>query len=173
MIEDPGYVPKLGSRSQQKEVVDELLSLWKLDDENFCTICVLRKPLRSKHCKRCGRCVAKHDHHCPWIHNCVGVNNHRHFYLYILSTEIGILILIRLTLICKCFPFASTGSCHESNLLILLLTAHIKILNTMPLLLNLNATFSPQTSAPSSSVILLPWHLPSGVPSNASGSPCS
>ncbi|KAI4253144.1 MAG: hypothetical protein LQ352_003880, partial [Teloschistes flavicans] len=53
----------LGSRSQQKAVVDELLSLWKLDDENFCTTCLLRRPLRSKHCKRCGRCVAKHDQH--------------------------------------------------------------------------------------------------------------
>ncbi|KAL9577194.1 MAG: hypothetical protein Q9203_007553 [Teloschistes exilis] len=61
MLQDPGYVPKLGSRSQQKAVVDELLSLWKLDDENFCTTCLLRRPLRSKHCKRCSRCVAKHD----------------------------------------------------------------------------------------------------------------
>ncbi|KAL8752879.1 MAG: hypothetical protein Q9184_005591 [Pyrenodesmia sp. 2 TL-2023] len=46
---DPGFVPKLGSRSQQKSVIDELLSLWKFDGENFCTICLLRRPLRSKH----------------------------------------------------------------------------------------------------------------------------
>lgn len=61
MIEDPGYVPKLGSRAQQKAVIDELLSLWKFDDQNFCVSCMVRRPLRSKHCKRCGRCVAKHD----------------------------------------------------------------------------------------------------------------
>jgi palmitoyltransferase len=24
-----------------------------------------RKPLRSKHCRRCGRCVAKHDQYVP------------------------------------------------------------------------------------------------------------
>ncbi|KAL8719210.1 MAG: hypothetical protein Q9225_003764 [Loekoesia sp. 1 TL-2023] len=65
MLQDPGYVPKLGGRSQQKAVVDELLSLWKFDEENFCTTCLLRKPLRSKHCKRCRRCVAKHDQSVP------------------------------------------------------------------------------------------------------------
>ena len=61
MVEDPGYVPKLGSRAQQKAVVEELLSLWKFDEQNFCVQCMVRKPLRSKHCKRCGRCVVKHD----------------------------------------------------------------------------------------------------------------
>ena len=61
MLEDPGYLPKGGSLSQQKAVIDELLSLWKFDDQNFCTQCMIRTPLRSKHCKRCRRCVAKHD----------------------------------------------------------------------------------------------------------------
>lgn len=61
MIEDPGFVPKLGSRAQQKAVIDELISLWKFDEENFCVDCMIRMPVRSKHCKRCARCVAKHD----------------------------------------------------------------------------------------------------------------
>lgn len=61
MIEDPGYVPKLGSRYQQRSVIAELFEQWKFDEENFCVFCLIRKPLRSKHCRRCGRCVAKHD----------------------------------------------------------------------------------------------------------------
>ena len=61
MVEDPGYVPKSGSRSQQKAAIDELLELWKFDEQNFCVHCMTRMPLRSKHCKRCKRCVAKHD----------------------------------------------------------------------------------------------------------------
>ncbi|KIX02695.1 uncharacterized protein Z518_08637 [Rhinocladiella mackenziei CBS 650.93] len=98
MLEDPGWIPKLASRNQQRAVIEELFSLWKFDEENFCVQCMIRKPLRSKHCRRCNRCVAKIDHHCPWIHNCVGNNNLRHFYIYILSLEIGIILYVRLVL---------------------------------------------------------------------------
>ncbi|KZF21557.1 Palmitoyltransferase akr1 [Xylona heveae TC161] len=98
MLEDPGYVPKLASRGQQKAVIEELFSLWKFDEQNFCVHCMLRMPLRSKHCKKCSRCVGKHDHHCPWIYNCVGVNNLRHFFLYIASMEAGIIIFVTLVL---------------------------------------------------------------------------
>ncbi|KAH0537006.1 hypothetical protein FGG08_006178 [Glutinoglossum americanum] len=99
MLFDPGFVPKLGGVSQQKAVIDELFDQWIFDDRNFCVQCMVRMPLRGKHCKRCGRCIAKHDHHCPWIYNCVGVNNHRHFFFYILSLEVGLLVLIRLVLL--------------------------------------------------------------------------
>jgi len=98
MVYEPGFVPKLGGLTQQKAVIHELLSLWKFDEQNFCVSCMVRQPLRSKHCKRCNRCVAKHDHHCPWVYNCVGVNNHRHFFLYLVTLEIGIALLVRLTI---------------------------------------------------------------------------
>ena len=61
LIEDPGYMPKLGSRNSQRKVIQDLFSLWKFDEDNFCVQCMIRKPVRSKHCRRCGRCVAKHD----------------------------------------------------------------------------------------------------------------
>jgi len=98
MFYDPGFVPKLGGLQQQKGVIDELLSLWIFDEHHFCVACMVRMPLRSKHCKRCNRCVAKHDHHCPWVYNCVGVNNHRQFVSYLIFLEIGIGLIIRLTI---------------------------------------------------------------------------
>ena len=122
MMYDPGFVPKLNGIAEQKAVIDELIGLWKFDEANFCVTCMIRTPLRSKHCRRCRRCVAKHDQyvlhppppfrlsvpplsslspwanevlfyhsHCPWVYNCVGVNNHRHFFLYLINLTFGIL----------------------------------------------------------------------------------
>ncbi|KAF9734413.1 hypothetical protein PMIN06_009966 [Paraphaeosphaeria minitans] len=98
MSSDPGFVPKSASRSTSKAVIDELVELRRFNENHFCVNCMVRKPLRSKHCKRCERCVARTDHHCPWVNNCVANNNHRHFVLYILSLEFGILAWIRLVL---------------------------------------------------------------------------
>jgi len=41
--------------------------------------------MRSHHCKECGRCVDRLDHHCPWIDNCVGLGNQRSFYIFIMA----------------------------------------------------------------------------------------
>jgi hypothetical protein len=61
MRADPGFVPRLNGVAEQKAVIDELISLWKFDENNFCVPCMIRTPLRSKHCKQCHRCVARHD----------------------------------------------------------------------------------------------------------------
>ncbi|KAH7329512.1 Palmitoyltransferase AKR1 [Stachybotrys elegans] len=87
---DPGFVPKMNGIAEQKAVIDELLKAWKYDESNFCVTCMIRTPLRSKHCRRCQRCVARHDHHCPWVYNCIGVNNHRHFFFYLVFLTLGI-----------------------------------------------------------------------------------
>ncbi|KAM4057272.1 ankyrin repeats (3 copies) domain-containing protein [Hirsutella rhossiliensis] len=88
---DPGFVPKLNGIAEQRAAIDELLKEWKYDESNFCVTCMIRTPLRSKHCRRCQRCVAKHDHHCPWVYNCVGINNHRQFFLYLICLTLGII----------------------------------------------------------------------------------
>jgi hypothetical protein len=57
----------------------------------YCNYCKETKPLRAHHCTICGYCVFKMDHHCPWINNCVGQNNHRYFILFLTHTLIGCL----------------------------------------------------------------------------------
>ena len=61
MLEDPGYISRKGSREDQKTIVQDLMNVGKFDERNFCIHCIIQKPLRSKHCRRCGHCVAKQD----------------------------------------------------------------------------------------------------------------
>ena len=36
------------------------------DDWTLCQVCGTRRPPLSHHCRRCGQCVRRMDHHCPW-----------------------------------------------------------------------------------------------------------
>lgn len=46
---------------------------------------------------------ARHSH-CPWVDNCIAVNNHKHFLLYVIFLIAGLGLLIRLTYVCKSYP---------------------------------------------------------------------
>ncbi|TYZ59045.1 hypothetical protein PybrP1_007594 [[Pythium] brassicae (nom. inval.)] len=43
----------------------------------------LQQPLRSQHCRTCGKCVAKFDHHCHLLGTCVGERNHARFWWFL------------------------------------------------------------------------------------------
>ena len=48
----------------------------------ICNICDCVKPPRAHHCRKCGRCVIRMDHHCPWVGNCVGLRTFKQFLLF-------------------------------------------------------------------------------------------
>ncbi|KAI8350886.1 ankyrin repeat-containing domain protein, partial [Choanephora cucurbitarum] len=97
MSSDPGFIRKDLSREKQRMAVEELADENMLDIRHFCLTCLIKKPLRSKHCKICNRCIAKFDHHCPWIFNCIGVRNHRPFILFLINMAIAIVTFVLLS----------------------------------------------------------------------------
>ncbi|ODQ65489.1 zf-DHHC-domain-containing protein [Nadsonia fulvescens var. elongata DSM 6958] len=57
---------------------------WK----RWCYKCEAPKPERAHHCKQCGQCVLKMDHHCPWTNNCVGHQNLPYFFRFLVWVDI-------------------------------------------------------------------------------------
>ena len=62
-LKNPGH-------AQQGGDLSDLYS--KYPEDKICAYCQIKKERSMKHCQQCNRCVHKFDHHCPWIHNCVG-----------------------------------------------------------------------------------------------------
>ncbi|XP_023020428.2 palmitoyltransferase ZDHHC6 [Leptinotarsa decemlineata] len=79
MYHGPGYLPP--KWMPEKEEYCNYLQ--------FCGVCHGYKAPRSHHCRKCGRCILKMDHHCPWINNCVGWGNHAHFTFFLTFASLG------------------------------------------------------------------------------------
>ncbi|XP_056155431.1 palmitoyltransferase ZDHHC23-B isoform X1 [Lampris incognitus] len=66
---------------------------------NWCQVCKVVRPPRAGHCRICGVCVLRLDHHCVWINSCVGQANHRSFLLtlllFLLTSLYGIILVLR------------------------------------------------------------------------------
>jgi len=98
---DPGFV--IVSQDQRYRTIIEMAESDEFDlGSGFCSTCILRRPIRSKHCSVCNKCVARFDHHCPWVDNCVGANNHKYFLGY-LGSLLGMLVWCQL----GCFVYWS------------------------------------------------------------------
>ncbi|KAJ3679152.1 hypothetical protein LUZ60_017163 [Juncus effusus] len=96
---DPGFI-KMNIRNSQTIRDDEPLLKTELDNpallagnwSQLCITCKIVRPVRSKHCSTCDRCVEQFDHHCPWISNCIGKKNKWEFFMF-LVLEVSAMII--------------------------------------------------------------------------------
>lgn len=82
-LTDPGSVPAsavptIQQRSSYYQNHNHKLSM--------CSQCQTYKPPGSHHCRICHRCISHMDHHCPWMNNCIGAGNMKHFLLFLSYT---------------------------------------------------------------------------------------
>jgi len=47
--------------------------------------CVFHVVPKTRHCRRCDKCVAGFDHHCLWLNTCIGVGNYRAWVVFVVS----------------------------------------------------------------------------------------
>lgn len=62
-------------------------------DTSFCRYCQAYVHWESIHCWSCQKCVARFDHHCPWLNTCIGVKNYGSFYVAIVCLFVVLSIM--------------------------------------------------------------------------------
>ena len=103
---DPGFInPKTFNRHEAslllKDTVKDNLGSFRsclIYKPRLCTTCKIYRPPYASHCKFCNACVLNFDHHCTVINQCIGVRNHRAFFICLMLAFLNFLLLFTIGL---------------------------------------------------------------------------
>ena len=87
-VSSPGSLHLISTENIHDQLIQYPYDFTLYHPYNVCKTCALPKPARSKHCSLCGTCVARCDHHCVWVNNCVGRGNYKYFLALLVFTTI-------------------------------------------------------------------------------------
>ncbi len=89
----------------------DLINSSNMDARKFryCDKCEVFKMPRVHHCRMCGQCCVKYDHHCGLAINCIGVNNYHLFILFVTMS-----IVVRKYVLFSIDDCGSMGAEHQS-----------------------------------------------------------
>eukprot|EP01038_Epipyxis_sp_PR26KG_P005165 gene5166-7190_t len=79
MLSDPGAVP----HNAHPASTDRRLTI------SMCGRCDTFKPPNAHHDRISNRCISRMDHFCPWTNNSIGAKNQKHFFLFLIYTDIA------------------------------------------------------------------------------------
>lgn len=87
LIRDPRAEP-LGGKAQSVEVAQCKHG------------CIVAQAARTKHCRRCGKCIVGFDHHCLWLNTCVGARNYRVWVVFVASLFVWAVVSSAISWVC-------------------------------------------------------------------------
>jgi len=116
----PGECPKTEEWTQEGNPPPNLREVKRSTGEaRWCHHSNAYKPDRAHFCRVLGECVQRMDHHCPWIGNTVGYQNHKFFFLFLMYANaaccmagvniISLLIQATLPALSEFLLFGATG----------------------------------------------------------------
>lgn len=86
-VRDPGVIPRAPPGTPHPaHPRAEVIVAGRRVPVNFCGTCRIWRPPRASHCAVTDRCVARFDHHCPWLANDVGEGNYACYVAFVLAT---------------------------------------------------------------------------------------
>jgi hypothetical protein len=97
----PGYQEKNFALTQEE--FNQINPKIKIDNEfyplKYCYTCNIIREARTFHCNQCKRCIKKHDHHCPFVNNCIGKENYWKFFKFLVSVLVFSIIILIINII--------------------------------------------------------------------------
>lgn len=132
---DPGMIPKA---SPDEDNDDFRAPLYKNVEINgliirmkWCSTCQFYRPPRCSHCSVCNTCIETFDHHCPWVNNCIGRRNYRHFFFFLMFLTIHMITIFTW---CVLYVLHHYESLHERESVIALVIIGIITVLFIPII---------------------------------------